>query len=149
VSPSGRRSTPASSAGVLPFASLAAAAQIELGPGAGDNRFALEALFRLGPGSDGIDPLTEDVTLEVGTGTWVIPAGSFSRNRFGTFVFQGTIGTTRLSAVLQPLRGGRYAFAVAADHAALDGTANPVPITLIIGDDGATTDVTAWFVRHD
>jgi hypothetical protein len=51
-----------------------------------------------------------------------------------------------LGAVIQPLRNGRFAFGVAADDATLDGTANPVSITLIIGDDGVTTEVVAWFV---
>ena len=63
--------------GVLPFSQMTAGAQIALGSSADDDRFAVEALFRLGTGSDGISPLTEDVTLEVGTGSWVIPAGSF------------------------------------------------------------------------
>jgi hypothetical protein len=130
--------------GVLPFASLAAAAQIALGPGGNDDWFAVEALFSLGEGSDGIDPLTEDVTLGVGPAGWVIPAGSFTRTRFGTYVFQGAIEGTRLAVVLQPLRGGRYFFAAVGDHAALDGTANPVPIALGVGNDGATTEVTAW-----
>lgn len=135
--------------GIRPFSSMVAGAQIALGPGIDDDRFAVEVLFRLGAGNNGIDPLTEEVTLGVGTGRWVIPAGSFRRTRSGSFVFQGMIGSARLNLLIRRLRDGRFVFGAAAADAALDGTTNPVPITLIIGDDGATTDVIAWFVQHD
>lgn len=133
--------------GIVPFTSFVAGAQIALGPSADDDRFAVEALFQPGTGSDGINPLTEDVTLEVGTGSWVIPAGSFTRTRLGTFVFNGIIGSARVGVLIRPLRDGRFFFGAAADNAALDGTANPVPISLTIGDDGGTTEVIAWFVQ--
>lgn len=42
-----------------------------------------------------------------------------------------------------------WVFGVAAEDAALDGTTNPVPITLIIGNDGATTEVIAWFFPNN
>lgn len=133
--------------GVLPFTSFVAGAQIALGPGADDDRFAVEALFRLGAGSDGINALTEDVRLDVGAGSWVIPAGSFRRTRIGSFVFQGVIGSAHLGVVIRPLRDGRFVFGAAATGAALDGTANPVSVSLTIGDDGGTTEVIGWFIQ--
>lgn len=85
----------------------------------------------------------------MGTGSWVIPAGSFTRTRFGSFVFQGVIGSAHLGVVIRPLRDGRLVFGAAATGAALDGTANPVSVSLTIGDDGGTTEVITWFVRSN
>jgi hypothetical protein len=60
----------------VPFATFRARADLVLGHRANDDRFDVEALVTLGPG-DGIDPLSEDVTLELGPGAWTIPAGGF------------------------------------------------------------------------
>jgi len=40
---------------------------------------AVEALFILGAGGDGNDPLTEPVTLSLRTDEWTIPPGSSTR----------------------------------------------------------------------
>jgi hypothetical protein len=128
----------------IQFASFAAKAQIHLG-GANNDGFAVEAQFRLGVGNNGINPLSETVTIGVGTGHWSIPAGSFKPNGHGGYVFQGYIGTTGLGVVIQPLRDGSFGFGAAGAHANLSGTANPVPITLTIGDDGGSTSVVATF----
>jgi hypothetical protein len=131
----------------LKFASFAAKAQIELEPGTNNDRFAVEALFRLGVGNNGINPLSEKVTISVGTGHWSIPAGSFKANGLGGFVFQGFIGTTGLGVLIQPLADGSFGFGAAGSHANLSGTANPVPVTLTIGDDGGSTSVVATFIE--
>jgi hypothetical protein len=130
----------------IPFASFAAKAQIDL-DGANNDGFAVEALFRLGVGNNGINPLSETVTIGVGTGHWSIPAGSFELNGFGEYVFRGFIGTTGLGVLIQPLPDGSFGFGAAGAHANLTATANPVPITLTIGDDGGSTSVVATDVR--
>ena len=45
------------------------------------DRFRLKGSFSLGEGSDGIDPLHEDVTVTFGGFSETIPAGSFVRFR--------------------------------------------------------------------
>jgi hypothetical protein len=126
-----------------PFARFGARVQIVLGPGAHDDRLAVEALFTLGAGSNGIDPLTEPVTLALGTEEWTIPPGSFRQTRLGGFVFKGRIGATNLGVTIQPFRGGTIGFAALGAGAELTGTENPVDVRLIIGDDGSTTVVVA------
>jgi hypothetical protein len=126
------------------FASFAAKAQIDLN-GANNDGFAVEAQFRLGVGNNGINPLSEMVTIGVGTGHWSIPAGSFKPNGSGGFVFRGFIGTTGLGVLIQPRQDGSFGFGAAGAHANLTGTANPVPVTLTIGDDGGSTGVVATF----
>jgi hypothetical protein len=130
---------------MLQFASFAAKAQIEL-RGTNNDRFAVEALFKLGAGNNGIHPLSESVTIGVGTGHWTIAAGSFRPNGSGGFVFQGFIGATGLGVVIQPLRDGSFGFGATGAHANLSGTANPVPVTLTIGDDAGSTSVVATFI---
>jgi len=67
----------------IPFSSLNATLEFE------KNQFQLTSSFTLGCGSTGIAPLTEAVTLHVGSFTAVIPPGSFTQSGQGTFVFQG------------------------------------------------------------
>jgi alpha-tubulin suppressor-like RCC1 family protein len=126
-----------------PFARFGARAQIVLGSGADDDRFAVEALVTLGAGSNGIDPLTEPVTLALGIGEWTIPPGSFRRISLGGFVFKGSVGATSLAVVILPSRGGIIGFAAVGAGAELTGAQNPVDVRLIIGDDSGTTAAVA------
>ena len=125
------------------FTNLGARADILLGRAAHGDRFDVEAQFTLGTGSNGIDSLTQDLTLTLGPRTWTIPAGSFRRLRGGTFTFEGIVGATRLGVVITPLRGGRFGFAALGAGADLSGIANPVPFALTIGDDTGSTNVFA------
>ena len=129
--------------GTTGFGTFNALAQIVLRPGTNDDLFGVEALFVLGPGSNGIDPLTEPVTLVLAQGSWTVAPGAFRRTHFGGFVFDGVVGTTRLTVVIQPLHGGRLALVAAGNGAELTGVANPVAVGLGIGDDNGTTAVTA------
>jgi len=45
--------------------------------------------FTLGKNNNGINPVRQKVTLQVGTFSATIPAGSFKRNPNGRFAFQG------------------------------------------------------------
>jgi len=117
-------------------------AQIVLGPSANDDRFAVEAVFTVAAGTNGISPPAEKVILRLGPGQWTIPAGSFRPNGFGGFVFRGSNGLAQLVATIQPLRGGQFGFAAAGSRAELTGAANPLGVALTIGDDVGTTTVT-------
>ena len=68
---------------IVPFAAFTAKLEITLRPRVED-AFNLTSSFTLGAASNGIDPLTEDVTLTLtgGTGafTTTIPAGSFKKD---------------------------------------------------------------------
>jgi len=108
-----------------------------------EDAFEMTATFTLGPGSNGIAPLTEAVTVQVGTFSTVIPAGSFTLHK-GRFTFEGVINGVGLEAVLRSLTlGNDYEFKVEGKGADLTGTANPVTVGLTIGDDSGSTTVTA------
>jgi hypothetical protein len=111
--------------------------------------FDLNATFTLGAGSNGINPLTEAVTLRVGTYTVTIPAGSFHQltrgSKAGGYVFEGAIGGVTLEAQIVPLGNNSFQFKAEAQPVDLTALSNPVTVTITIGDDAGTSSVAADF----
>jgi hypothetical protein len=97
--------------------------------------------------SNGINPVAEPVTLQVGTYTTIIPAGSFAKHKNGSFSFAGVIGGVSLDPLIKPTGTLRYEFNAKGQGASLTGTTNPVAVALTIGDDSGTTSVTAKISR--
>ena len=138
-----------------PFAAFGVKAEIELHHrphhddaearhhhGHGDE-FEMRATFTLGSGSNGIAPLTEAVTVQIGTFSTTIPAGSFKQHK-GRFVFEGTINGVKLEATLRSLiLGNDYEVKIEGRGAELTGTTNPVTVSLTIGDDSGSKAITA------
>jgi len=133
---------------LVPFAAFTAQVKIERGSRI-DDAFELQSVFTLGAGSNGIAPLTEDVKLELtgGTGsfTTTIPAGSFLKDKQSRFEFKGTINGVNVQAKITQLGGKQFRCEVQGEHADLTGFANPVTVTLTIGDDSGSTTVRAKF----
>ena len=127
----------------MPFSAFNAKLEIDLERKPNEDHFELLSSFTLGSASNGINPLTEAVKLQVGTFATTIPAGSFKEIGLGIFVFHGVIGGVRLEALIAPTGAKRYASVAAAQDANLTGTVNPVPVSLTIGDDCGTSSVTA------
>jgi len=125
------------------FASLSAKADITRGPAANDDRFDINGTFTLGTTSNGINPLTEAVTVQVGPVSETIPPGSFTRDRQGRFKFTGVIGGVALDVVIVPTSSGQFQFMVEGSGAELSTAVNPVTIALQIGDDRGSTTVQA------
>ena len=107
----------------------------------GRGTFTLKGSFILGADSDGIDPATEAVTLQIGSMTLTIPSGSFSPNRKENYVYSGSVGTVSLNALISPQGANDYTFEFKGSGADLAGTTNLVPISLTIGNDIGTTSV--------
>jgi len=128
----------------VPFARFTPKAKIDLRPAPGKDWFEMLAPFKLGADSDGIAPLAEAVTIQIGTFSTTIPAGSFALKN-GLFTFAGIIDGVKLHALLIPLKGKTYAFWTYANSATLTGTRNPVSVGLAIGNDSGNTTITAQF----
>jgi hypothetical protein len=128
----------------VPFSSFTATLDILAGP---PPSFDLNAAFTLGAGSNGINPLTETVTLQVGTYTVTIPAGSFRQlargSKAGGYVFEGVIGGVTPEAQIVPLGNSRFQFKAEAQPVDLAALSNPVTVTITIGDDAGTSSVAA------
>ena len=142
IQPTSVAITPASS---VPFSAFHAKLEIALGPETNDDAFEMKALFTLGADSNGINPLTDSVTLQIGTFSTILPAGSFTKVTKRRFKFEGVINGVAFEAVIQSLGHGRFLFKTEGQGAELTGTVNPVPVTLTIGNDTGSTSVMAEF----
>lgn len=111
------------------------------------------APFALSSTAPAINPVTQPVTLQVGTFTTTIPPGSFRKHgdedgddehehEGGVFTFKGVIDGVRLKALIKQTGTLRYAFLAKANGANLAGTKNPVYATLTIGNDSGATSIT-------
>ena len=110
----------------------------------GKDWFDTFAPFTLGADSNGISPLNQPVTIQIGTFSTTIPAGSFKLIN-GDFTFDGRINGVKLYARIRLIKGKSYELFTYANCASLTGTSNPVRVSLVIGDDSGSTTVTAKF----
>ncbi len=128
----------------IPFSALSAKLAATIGgplPG-----FVLDVNFTLGASSTGITPLTQPVTLTVGTYSVTIPAGSFSELKDGTYYYLGKINKVGLLVTIVPLGGDRFSLIAAAGPVTL-ADSNPVSVTITIGEDTGNVAVTATFIK--
>jgi hypothetical protein len=121
---------------VAAFADFAARLELEGRPPDG---FELRAELTLGAGSDGIDPSSEPVALQIGPLSLSIPAGSFQSTRRGGWRFAGDAGGAALEARITALGGSRYRLTAEGEGADLSGAQEPVSVSLTIGNDGGST----------
>ncbi|MGH7793280.1 MAG: hypothetical protein ACREQ2_00020 [Candidatus Binatia bacterium] len=112
-----------------------------------DGEIEMLASFTLGPSSNGLDLPKEPVSFQVTGGTAsysvTMPAGSFKMDRNGEFRFLGTINGVKIIASIRASRAGAFEFEVETERANVKGIANPVTVSLSIGDDGGGRTVRA------
>jgi|SRR5215469_2332208 len=101
--------------------------------------FSLGGRFTLGAGGNGISPLTETVSLQLGTYLVALPPGSFKRGDNGQFVFRGVINGVTLGIQIARLGTNTYGIRARGSGANLTGITIPVTVSLTIGDDSGTT----------
>jgi hypothetical protein len=122
---------------VIPFASLSASAETE---GRG---IEVEGSLALAANSNGINPLSEAVTVQVNSYAVTIPPGSFKRSRHGGYEFKGRIADVTLEMSFKAQSPANYTFDFAAGGSGLPALASPLTLQLTIGDDSGTASVTA------
>jgi hypothetical protein len=105
--------------------------------------FRVGGFFTLGVGNNGIHPLTENVTLHVGTFTATIPAGSFRERGRHEFEFNGWVNDADLRITIYEYRGKDFLFTAEGRGNILEGIKNPVSVGLAIGDDEGGSTVKA------
>jgi len=135
-----------------PFLAFSAKLEIDLDRAPKEDHFELQSSFTLSSTAPRINPVTEPVTLQIGTFSTTIPPGSFKKHEHengedehedGSFTFHGVIDGVRLEAVIKRTGTLRYAFDTEARDANLAGTKNPVQVSLTIGGDSGMTSVKA------
>ena len=110
----------------------------------------MKATFTLDTASDGINPLTEEVRLAIGTFTTTLPAGSFKfkpakpdkkgkPGKPAEFVFEGVVNGVQLEIKIIVLANNRFEFKAEGKGTDLSRVTNPVTVNLVIGDDSGTT----------
>ena len=127
----------------VPFLTFNANLNIAFGTAPNTDAFTLGTGFTLSSTAPVFNPLTDPVTLHIGTFAVTIPPGSFRKNHQGDFVFSGVINGVTLKVAIAPTGTLRYNFQAGAQLASLTGTQNAVYVTLAIGGDSGATSVTA------
>jgi 6-phosphogluconolactonase len=130
---------------LVPFTVSFAKLEIEAGPWPG---FELKEFFALGTNSNGINPVTENVTLQLGPFSVTIPAGSFEQEPNERFEFMGTINDLSLKVQIVALGNNLFIFNAKSRGVNLTGLTNPVAVVLTIGIDSGTTAVRAEFQKQ-
>ena len=100
-------------------------------------------MFTLGAISNGINPLTQNLALQIGAFSVTIPQGSFKQIAYRIFVFQGVINGVDLSVQIVALGNNIFALAAESKGVNLAGLTNPVTVVLTSGDNSGSTAVTA------
>jgi hypothetical protein len=126
----------------VPFSAFIAKLDITSGRSPG---FQLYANVTQGAGAAAINPVTQGMTLTVGTYTVTIPAGSFQALKNGAYTYQGTINGGALQVRISQTGPGSYLVQVDASGVNLSTLTNPVAVTLILGQNSGTAKVTAQF----
>jgi 6-phosphogluconolactonase len=124
---------------LVPFASSFAKLEIA------KQGFVLGELFTLGATSNGINPLTQNLALQIGTFSVTISPGSFNQIALRIFVFQGVLNGVDLSVQILALGNNIFALAAESKSVNLTGLTNPVTVVLTIGNNRGSTAVTAQF----
>ncbi len=122
----------------IPFSSFAANADIGLSRGS----FHVNGTFTLGQGTNGINPVTDPVTITVGTFSITVPAGSFQQTGDGGWLFLGTISGVGLNIKVTPHGGpgtATFGINIEATGASLSGTTSPTTVSLTIGSNTGST----------
>jgi|CXWL01.1.fsa_nt_gi kumamolisin len=115
---------------LIPFKSFLASLEIER------KEFELSAKFALGLNNDGINPVTEKVSLRIGNYSATIPAGKFKKGVGGKFSFEGKVNGATLEIVIAPTATpSLYQLKVEGKPAQVVGSAKQVPVELTIGND--------------
>jgi dipeptidyl aminopeptidase/acylaminoacyl peptidase len=86
--------------------------------------------------SNGLNPLSEDVSIMVGPYLWTIAAGQFRRAKDGAYLYSGTVGGVQLSVQMKPGKGGVWTFVVNATPA--DLLVLPAAVGFRVGDDAGS-----------
>jgi hypothetical protein len=121
--------------GVLkPFADTFAKLDVHGGSGI----LQLKELFTLSADSDGINPETESIALQVGSFSIRFPAGSFQRDKAGRFKLAAIIEGVAVEAQLLTLGDNKFELKIDAANVNSIDLTNPT-IRLSIGDDEGVT----------
>ncbi|MHB8723135.1 MAG: hypothetical protein ACYDAH_17315 [Steroidobacteraceae bacterium] len=95
--------------------------------------------FKLGSSSNGINPLSEIVTLQINKLVAVLPASSFKLNEDGQYSFDGVINGIGMRMQIRKVASETYSYSFEARVRQFVNSGAPTTIALTIGDDSGST----------
>ena len=101
--------------------------------GKGETHFHLRGSFSLDTDSDGIDPLTQNVLLQLGSLPIPVQKGLFKQASNGEYVFQGVLGVAALDFRIKRITTTSFEFRVEGRTATPFRVTNPARFILMIG----------------
>jgi probable HAF family extracellular repeat protein len=114
----------------IPLAAFQAKLQIT---GKGERHVRLRGSFSFVPDSNGFDPVTQPVLLQLGSLPLAIRKGSFQQDSKGDYVFQGVIGTAAVDFRISPVTTTSFTFRVEGRTGRPFRVTNPARFILMIG----------------
>jgi probable HAF family extracellular repeat protein len=102
--------------------------------GKGETHFRLRGSFTLGADSDGLNPLTQQLLLQLGSLPIPIQKGSFSQDSKGNYVFQGVVGSAAIDFRIKPVTSTTFKFEVEGLIGTPFPLTNPARFILMIGN---------------
>ena len=120
---------------VAPFSLFSA--KLDLAAGG----FQLQAFFTQAAGAAAINPVTQGMTLALGTYTVTIPPGAFLQTKKGWFVYDGMIQGVALDIRISQTGASSYELQAEGSGVDLSSLTNPVALTLAIGSNNGRTEV--------
>jgi len=111
--------------------------------------FQLTGSFTLGAASNGINPVSDAVSLSFGPYSVSIEPGAFQRDRRGNYTYVSSARKGSLTIQISPKRDGSYGVTASGTRVDLTGISNPVAVNLTIGDDSGDDNVTLRVRRRD
>lgn len=102
--------------------------------GKGETHFHLTGSFTLGTDSNGADPLTQQVLLQLGSLPIPIQKGLFKKASNGEYVFQGVLGAAAVDFRIKPVTSTSFMFKVQGRTGTPFRVTNPARFILMIGN---------------
>lgn len=105
--------------------------------------YTVKGNFTLQSGAKPINPVTEPVTLTIGTYTLLIPNGFFLASSKPEWKFSGSVGSTTLNCSIKAAgsSGTSYQFSIVATGPDLTGQTHPITVGLAVYTSSGTTVV--------
>jgi hypothetical protein len=117
------------------FSNFGPRAELRLGPKANDDSYWVRGWLKLASTSNGINPLTEAVTVKVGPFSHTVPPGSFVQDG-ASYLFKGPVGPSTLDvSITGSSTPGGYSFKSCLKKGSLGATTMEPQVQLTIGDD--------------
>ncbi len=104
--------------------------------------FELLSNITLGSGADWLNPVTDPVTIQVGSFAATIPPGSFKGAQYGPWTFDGTVNGAVIHSVIWLTGTKQYQVLAKVQQANIAGAKNPVTVRLTLGPNSGTAPVT-------